>query len=154
MFVVDFVEWLCVVSVNELSSHQGPRMFSLQKIVEISYYNMPRIRLEWSRIWRVLGDHFNKVYITCSHSIECRWCGTLLSCWCVCLCVFVCLFVVKVLCSLALFSLQSIDILKHKPTVSHLFRYKCSCLHVVLWADEMPATDKCKGLACLWPCIV
>ena len=37
------------------------RMFSLQKIVEIAYYNMGRIRLQWSRIWAVLGDHFNKV---------------------------------------------------------------------------------------------
>ena len=36
-------------------------MFSLQKIVEISYYNMGRIRLQWSRIWRWIGDHFNKV---------------------------------------------------------------------------------------------
>lgn len=36
-------------------------MFSLTKIVEISYYNMERIRLQWSRIWHVLGDHFNTV---------------------------------------------------------------------------------------------
>ncbi|CAK9296919.1 unnamed protein product [Gordionus sp. m RMFG-2023] len=37
------------------------RMFSLQKIVEISYYNMARIRLQWSKIWDVLGPYFNKV---------------------------------------------------------------------------------------------
>ena len=36
-------------------------MFSLVKLVEISYYNMERIRLEWSRIWQVLGNHFNVV---------------------------------------------------------------------------------------------
>ena len=36
-------------------------MYSLQKIVEISYYNMGRIRLQWSRIWQVLGEHFNRV---------------------------------------------------------------------------------------------
>lgn len=36
-------------------------MFSLQKIVEISYYNMGRIRLQWSRIWKVIGEHFNRV---------------------------------------------------------------------------------------------
>lgn len=36
-------------------------MYCLQKIVEISYYNMNRIRLEWSRIWGILGEHFNKV---------------------------------------------------------------------------------------------
>uniref|UniRef100_A0A8D0CJN4 ARF guanine nucleotide exchange factor 1 n=1 Tax=Scleropages formosus TaxID=113540 RepID=A0A8D0CJN4_SCLFO len=59
--VVDFVRWLCAVSMDELASPTHPRMFSLQKIVEISYYNMGRIRLQWSRIWEVIGDHFNKV---------------------------------------------------------------------------------------------
>ncbi|KAK1801516.1 hypothetical protein P4O66_004578 [Electrophorus voltai] len=58
---VDFVRWLCAVSMDELASAHQPRMFSLQKIVEISYYNMNRIRLQWSRIWQVIGDHFNKV---------------------------------------------------------------------------------------------
>lgn len=61
LFVVDFVRWLCAVSMDELASAHQPRMFSLQKIVEISYYNMNRIRLQWSRIWQVIGDHFNKV---------------------------------------------------------------------------------------------
>ena len=59
--IVDFVHCLCAVSIEELNALTGPRMFSLQKIVEISYYNMGRIRLEWSRIWAVLGDHFNSV---------------------------------------------------------------------------------------------
>ncbi|XP_019365433.1 PREDICTED: brefeldin A-inhibited guanine nucleotide-exchange protein 2 isoform X2 [Gavialis gangeticus] len=59
--IVDFVRWLCAVSMDELASPHHPRMFSLQKIVEISYYNMNRIRLQWSRIWQVIGDHFNKV---------------------------------------------------------------------------------------------
>lgn len=36
-------------------------MFSLQKLVEISYYNMSRIRVEWSNIWAILGEHFNMV---------------------------------------------------------------------------------------------
>ncbi|KAK8729377.1 hypothetical protein OTU49_008796 [Cherax quadricarinatus] len=58
--VVHFVRALCQVSLEELAA-PSPRMFSLQKIVEISYYNMGRIRLQWSRIWEVLGDHFNKV---------------------------------------------------------------------------------------------
>uniref|UniRef100_A0AAQ4RZC7 ADP-ribosylation factor guanine nucleotide-exchange factor 2 (brefeldin A-inhibited) n=1 Tax=Gasterosteus aculeatus aculeatus TaxID=481459 RepID=A0AAQ4RZC7_GASAC len=59
--IVDFVRWLCAVSMDELASVHQARMFSLQKIVEISYYNMNRIRLQWSRIWQVIGDHFNKV---------------------------------------------------------------------------------------------
>ncbi|OON15584.1 hypothetical protein X801_08609, partial [Opisthorchis viverrini] len=35
-----------------------PRTFSLQKVVEISYYNMGRIRLQWSRVWEHIGGHF------------------------------------------------------------------------------------------------
>lgn len=58
--LVYFVQALTVVSNEELSS-VTPRMFSLQKIVEICYYNMNRVRLEWSRMWEVLGSHFNTV---------------------------------------------------------------------------------------------
>ena len=58
---VEFVRALSAVSIDELASVSHPRMFSLQKIVEISYYNMGRIRLQWSRIWQVIGEHFNKV---------------------------------------------------------------------------------------------
>ncbi|VDM47439.1 unnamed protein product [Toxocara canis] len=58
--VVQFVRALCHVSVEELSTAGNPRMFMLQKIVEISFYNMGRIRLQWSRIWAVLGEHFNR----------------------------------------------------------------------------------------------
>ena len=54
------IQSLCQVSCEELQS-QPPRMYSLQKIVEISYYNMGRIRLQWSRVWSVLGEHFTKM---------------------------------------------------------------------------------------------
>ena len=57
---VAFVQALCHVSMDELHSHP-PRMFSLLKVVEISYYNMGRIRLQWSRIWKILGEYFNQV---------------------------------------------------------------------------------------------
>ncbi|XP_017786365.1 PREDICTED: brefeldin A-inhibited guanine nucleotide-exchange protein 1, partial [Nicrophorus vespilloides] len=59
--IVDFVKALCQVSLDELAYNGHPRMFSLQKLVEISYYNMGRIRLQWSKIWQVLGEHFNTV---------------------------------------------------------------------------------------------
>jgi len=62
--IVDFVRALSEVSWEEIQSagqSQQPRMFSLQKLVEISYYNMNRIRMEWSNIWAVLGEHFNQV---------------------------------------------------------------------------------------------
>ncbi|KAI0347121.1 Sec7-domain-containing protein [Trametopsis cervina] len=66
--IVDFVRALCDVSWEEITSSgmsQHPRLFSLQKLVEISYYNMNRIRLEWSNLWDILGEHFNQV---CCHS--------------------------------------------------------------------------------------
>ncbi|XP_059351895.1 brefeldin A-inhibited guanine nucleotide-exchange protein 2-like isoform X2 [Daphnia carinata] len=67
--IVDFVRALCQISLEELAHTTQPRMFSLQKIVEISYYNMGRIRLQWSRIWEVLGDHFNKVGTSSNENI-------------------------------------------------------------------------------------
>ncbi|KAF8655294.1 hypothetical protein AX16_003193 [Volvariella volvacea WC 439] len=66
--IVDFVQALSDVSWSEIQSSglsQQPRLFSLQKLVEISYYNMNRIRLEWSNLWDILGEHFNQV---CCHN--------------------------------------------------------------------------------------
>ena len=63
---MDFVRALCDVSWEEIQSSglsQHPRLFSLQKLVEISYYNMSRIRLEWSNLWDILGEHFNQVRV-------------------------------------------------------------------------------------------
>ncbi|KAF8604941.1 hypothetical protein BDV93DRAFT_605460 [Ceratobasidium sp. AG-I] len=64
----DFVQALSDVSWEEIQSlglSEQPRLFSLQKLVDISYYNMGRIRLEWSNMWSILGEHFNRV---CCHT--------------------------------------------------------------------------------------
>ena len=58
--IVHFVKALCQVSKDEISN-TPPKTYSLNRLVEISYYNMERIRLEWSRIWAVLGNHYNVV---------------------------------------------------------------------------------------------
>ncbi|RAL42676.1 hypothetical protein DM860_009183 [Cuscuta australis] len=55
--VVEFFTSLCNVSAEELRQ-LPPRVFGLQKLVEISYYNMARIRMVWARIWSVLASHF------------------------------------------------------------------------------------------------
>ena len=62
---------LCQVSLEELAYAPNPRTFSLQKIVEISYYNMERIRLQWSRAWHIIGDHFNTVGCSANEEIAC-----------------------------------------------------------------------------------
>ena len=62
--MVHFARALSEVSWNEIQSSghtESPRMYSLQKLVEISYYNMGRVRFEWTNIWQVLGEHFNEV---------------------------------------------------------------------------------------------
>ncbi len=62
--IVYFVRALSEVSWQEIQSSgqsESPRTYSLQKLVEISYYNMTRVRFEWTSIWHILGDHFNQV---------------------------------------------------------------------------------------------
>ncbi|KAL6708117.1 guanine nucleotide exchange protein for ADP-robosylation factor [Coniothyrium glycines] len=62
--IVDFVKALTQVSWQEIQSSgqsESPRTYSLQKLVEISGYNMTRVRFEWTNIWQVLGTHFNEV---------------------------------------------------------------------------------------------
>lgn len=62
--IIHFIRALSEVSWQEIQSSgesDSPRTYSLQKLVEISYYNMTRVRIEWSKIWEVLGQHFNQV---------------------------------------------------------------------------------------------
>ena len=62
--IVYFVRALTEVSWEEIrisGANESPRTYSLQKLVEISYYNMTRVRFEWTKIWEVLGEHFNNI---------------------------------------------------------------------------------------------
>ena len=62
--IVYFVRALSDVSLQEIQSSgqsDSPRTYSLQKLIEVSYYNMDRVRFEWANIWQVLGEHFNEV---------------------------------------------------------------------------------------------
>lgn len=59
--IVDFVKALTQVSWQEIQSSgksDTPRTYSLQKLVEISGYNMLRVKFEWTSIWKILGQHF------------------------------------------------------------------------------------------------
>eukprot|EP00834_Sanchytrium_tribonematis_P006564 NODE_495_length_6825_cov_1.481267.p1 type:complete len:1155 gc:universal NODE_495_length_6825_cov_1.481267:1429-4893(+) len=66
--ICEFVQCMCQISEEELSS-KNPRMFCLSKLVEISYYNMERIRVEWTQLWQILGHHFYKVGIHTNQQI-------------------------------------------------------------------------------------
>eukprot|EP00727_Mastigamoeba_balamuthi_P013901 m51a1_g9133 putative brefeldin a-inhibited guanine nucleotide-exchange protein 1 (2465) ;mRNA; f:38911-50334 len=54
--IVDFVNALCQVSATEVNS-VSPRIFSLQKLADVSMRNMDRMRLVWSQIWEHLRHH-------------------------------------------------------------------------------------------------
>jgi Sec7-like guanine-nucleotide exchange factor len=45
----------------QLSERELPRVFSLQKMVEVTQYNMNRVRLVWSRMWSVIAPHMVRV---------------------------------------------------------------------------------------------
>lgn len=75
--VMHFVRSLCEVSMSEISASSSlnsfkgkdstfdmssPRIFSLQKLVEVADYNMnSRSRVDWANIWKYLADHFTNV---------------------------------------------------------------------------------------------
>lgn len=75
--VIYFVTSLCEVSMMEIVNSGGinsfkgkegtmdgfaPRIFSLQKLVEVADYNMnSRSRVDWSNIWKLLAQHFSSV---------------------------------------------------------------------------------------------
>jgi brefeldin A-inhibited guanine nucleotide-exchange protein len=62
--ILHFVKALTQVSWQEIQSSgqsESPRTYSLQKIVEVSGYNLTRVRFEWASIWQVMGQHFSQV---------------------------------------------------------------------------------------------
>jgi brefeldin A-inhibited guanine nucleotide-exchange protein len=68
--IVDFVKNLCCVSHLELENHTSPRVFCLSKIVEITYYNMGRMRLVWNQIWEILAKHFEEAGLHSNKNIS------------------------------------------------------------------------------------
>jgi Sec7-like guanine-nucleotide exchange factor len=41
---------------------EGPRIFSLQRLVEVADYNMDvRPRIAWAQVWGIMADHFAKI---------------------------------------------------------------------------------------------
>ncbi|KAF9366065.1 Brefeldin A-inhibited guanine nucleotide-exchange protein 1 [Mortierella sp. NVP85] len=60
--IVHLFKSICAVSLDEIDgSRNTPRMYMLQRIIEIADYNMVRIRFEWTQIWRILQSYFNSV---------------------------------------------------------------------------------------------
>lgn len=60
---VHFVKALSRVSLEEIDKSSGePRLFALQKMVDVCYYNSVRIRMGWSELWdAAMAEQFAKV---------------------------------------------------------------------------------------------
>lgn len=56
--ILDFTEALCIVSKAEL---QAMRTFSLQKLVEVTDFNIDRIKVVWGKMWNIVREHFTEV---------------------------------------------------------------------------------------------
>ena len=48
---------------------KNSRIFSLQRIVEVTDLNMDRIKIIWAKIWQVLQTHFSKAGCCDNHNI-------------------------------------------------------------------------------------
>lgn len=57
-----FVQQLVEVSRNEIAAQPAPRVFSLQRLVEVADYNMDiRNRIEWAAMWGDIAGHIAAV---------------------------------------------------------------------------------------------
>jgi hypothetical protein len=85
---VAFAAALCDTSWEELfdvTVGQAPNMFTLVKLVEVADTHLTRIRLVWSRVWPVYGQHLVKAGMHSHPAVAaaavdalCRFAGALL----------------------------------------------------------------------------
>ena len=54
--IEEFIQNLCLVSRAELCHKDDPRIFCLQKIVEVADINLNRARVLWSHLWRHISN--------------------------------------------------------------------------------------------------
>ncbi|KEG07113.1 putative brefeldin A-inhibited guanine nucleotide-exchange protein 1 [Trypanosoma grayi] len=67
--VVDLVEAICVVSAEELAENP-PRLFSLQKLVEVTDTNIWRQRYIWSKMWTNVSRHFVTIGLSANQLVS------------------------------------------------------------------------------------
>ena len=69
--ITSFISALCLVSKNELDNFFNPRNYSLHKLVEVADFNIFRIQIEWSKIWKLISDHLVFVATNFNHDNIC-----------------------------------------------------------------------------------
>ena len=61
--IIDFHQNLCIISKLELDSFYIPRLFSLNKLVELTHFNLFRLPYYWQKIWRIISNYLGEVII-------------------------------------------------------------------------------------------
>ncbi|CAD8045987.1 unnamed protein product [Paramecium sonneborni] len=56
--IEEFIIQLCQLSKSEI--YQKHRLYSLQKLVEVSDYNMERVKVIWNRLWSIVSNHIQE----------------------------------------------------------------------------------------------
>ncbi|CAK78789.1 unnamed protein product (macronuclear) [Paramecium tetraurelia] len=56
--IEEFILQLCQLSKQEII--QKHRIYSLQKLVEVSDYNMDRVKVIWNRLWSIVSQHIQE----------------------------------------------------------------------------------------------
>ena len=64
LFFVHALSKLSLEEIEESRNNMEPRLFALQKLVDVCYYNSARIRMGWSALWNAaMTEQFAKVLV-------------------------------------------------------------------------------------------
>lgn len=59
--LLEMIDFLCEISKEELKDVKKPKIFCLQKLIEVADFNMDRIKIIWSKVWNKIKDYFSTV---------------------------------------------------------------------------------------------
>ena len=69
--IINFIQNLCFISQFELESYYIPRLFSLNKLVELIHFNLFRSQFYFRKIWTIINQYLGNVII--KHNREDIW---------------------------------------------------------------------------------
>ena len=61
--IIDFIQNLCLISQFELDSYYIPRLFSLNKLVELIHFNLFRSQFCFRKIWIIISQYLGNIII-------------------------------------------------------------------------------------------
>ena len=65
--IVNFVSDLCEISKQEINSYFTPRLFSLNKLIEVLDFNIIRVHFQYIKIWKIVSNYLIEIIISSPH---------------------------------------------------------------------------------------